>query len=691
MGVQLLARAVSLCCTALVLRRTPADVYGFVAGRLELLAALVLALSRDPLRGALQRFALPCIQPAINTAWLAPLLGAPLALAAALALACTAPAPALPLLLPALALFLAGLLLQLATEPLYAVLHAQLLYPLRARAETAALLPRALLPLALHFLPSLSRSPLPFAAADLAAALLSFLVLYLHLHSSSARRQYCFVSFSPLSPSAQSSPSFPYPHSPSLALAKPLLAQTVVKLFLTQGDRLIFSFIASPQDQGAFAVASNYGSILARLFLAPIEDSSKDFFAKSLPTNSKNARKQAKFLLKTVLRIYFYMSCILFAFAIPYLPLFVQFLGKNWSKQLVPILHYYIFYLSIMAYNGIAEAFVSSVADRHVLKSQNRLFVACSCISAASGWILVKYFHLGARGLVLMNAISLSIRFVWSARFVIKYFEADVNELMDSQDSIDSSDSDPSDSSSLLNIWDLKLLTIFSIFCGTLARSFSTKWSAGEIGDLKFLVLGIALGLVYIILGALFEKRFLLSLYQFRPKVKSNNSDLNHPLPIILTMPPPSRISLSRLNINLLAGLHTSRISRIAPVQPQIIQGTVNDATPIPPPNKAHGSYHWTFERLISVALVPLIAAPFAAGSVYPVVDAILASTLVIHSHSGFDSMLTDYIPKRIYPKTAKTAGILLKTATGLVLLGLYEFETNDVGITEMIRRVWQA
>jgi succinate dehydrogenase (ubiquinone) membrane anchor subunit len=39
---------------------------------------------------------------------------------------------------------------------------------------------------------------------------------------------------------------------------------------------------------------------------------------------------------------------------------------------------------------------------------------------------------------------------------------------------------------------------------------------------------------------------------------------------------------------------------------------------------------------LISVALIPLTIAPFTAGSLNPVTDSILAATIVIHSHIGF-------------------------------------------------------
>ena len=57
---------------------------------------------------------------------------------------------------------------------------------------------------------------------------------------------------------------------------------------------------------------------------------------------------------------------------------------------------------------------------------------------------------------------------------------------------------------------------------------------------------------------------------------------------------------------------------------------------PSPTPNPSHSSDHWSFERLLSVALVPLTVTPFNAGSIHPVTDAALGAALVLHSHIAF-------------------------------------------------------
>ncbi len=71
--------------------------------------------------------------------------------------------------------------------------------------------------------------------------------------------------------------------------------------------------------------------------------------------------------------------------------------------------------------------------------------------------------------------------------------------------------------------------------------------------------------------------------------------------------------------------------------------------------------------------------------------DAILCATILIHSHIGFESCVIDYFPKKRVPKTRALFWWGLRAATVLVGVGIYEFETNDVGLTEVIQRIWTA
>jgi succinate dehydrogenase (ubiquinone) membrane anchor subunit len=139
------------------------------------------------------------------------------------------------------------------------------------------------------------------------------------------------------------------------------------------------------------------------------------------------------------------------------------------------------------------------------------------------------------------------------------------------------------------------------------------------------------------------------------------------------------------------AAFHASQRKQILPPLPQSVEGTTNDPVPVPNPDYTHGSYHWSFERIVSAGLIPLTIAPFAAGSLNPVTDSILCALLVVHSHIGFESCVIDYFPKKRIPRVRAAANWLLRLATLATGVALYSFETNDVGVTEAVRRLWTA
>ncbi|KAL5485499.1 SDH4 [Sanghuangporus weigelae] len=123
-----------------------------------------------------------------------------------------------------------------------------------------------------------------------------------------------------------------------------------------------------------------------------------------------------------------------------------------------------------------------------------------------------------------------------------------------------------------------------------------------------------------------------------------------------------------------------------------IYRGTGNDPTPFPPSSKTHGSYHWAFERLLSGALVPITGAAFVTtGSQYPLIDALLGVSLVIHSHIGFESIRIDYIHPRKFPILGPIAKWAMRGLTAGAVYGVFMFNTNDIGLCELIARVWHA
>ncbi|KAI7900644.1 CybS-domain-containing protein [Cokeromyces recurvatus] len=115
-----------------------------------------------------------------------------------------------------------------------------------------------------------------------------------------------------------------------------------------------------------------------------------------------------------------------------------------------------------------------------------------------------------------------------------------------------------------------------------------------------------------------------------------------------------------------------------------------NNAIATHKPDRLHGSYHWDIERAASVALVPIIASQLALGA-SPVTDVLLGVVLPVHLHIGWDSCITDYFNARKSVILNKLmTGTLWLTTTGVVIAS-YQFNTNDIGLTAFISKLWGA
>ena len=72
---------------------------------------------------------------------------------------------------------------------------------------------------------------------------------------------------------------------------------------------------------------------------------------------------------------------------------------------------------------------------------------------------------------------------------------------------------------------------------------------------------------------------------------------------------------------------------KLIPPPPGGVVGTVNEAVKPPAPDYFHGSYHWDYERITAVSLIPLTMIPLygalSSGVTYPILDAALCLSLI--------------------------------------------------------------
>ena len=74
----------------------------------------------------------------------------------------------------------------------------------------------------------------------------------------------------------------------------------------------------------------------------------------------------------------------------------------------------------------------------------------------------------------------------------------------------------------------------------------------------------------------------------------------------------------------------------------------------------------------------------------HPHIDFALGIVLPLHCHLGLDCIITDYLPKRRVGFMHTIVKTTLGLSTVLSIYGLYKLNTEDVGITEYVKKVWK-
>lgn len=133
---------------------------------------------------------------------------------------------------------------------------------------------------------------------------------------------------------------------------------------------------------------------------------------------------------------------------------------------------------------------------------------------------------------------------------------------------------------------------------------------------------------------------------------------------------------------------------KLTPPPPGGVVGGFNDAFKPPEANHFHGSYHWDYERITAISLLPLTTIPMyvalSGGVVQPLLDAAMCTALLLHVQYGLTSCIIDYIPKRKFGIWHSIARSLLYGGCALGLYGIYDLETNNNGLVDLIGKLWK-
>lgn len=459
--IQVASRALTFIGNQFLLRFLSPSLLG-IAVQLELVSVTSLYFARESLRVALQRQPAAshdgkptpsapagkdnsgkASQTVVNLSYLAVLLGIGISTAFGYSYVRSAPGEVLesPYFDISFQIYATATLVELAAEPAFVVIQQKALYADRARAETSAAMARcfsACVVATLCHRRGLAPSILPFAVGQAAYALVLFILYLVPVLRLSRHEQFDLtprkLESKPAGPGAVDANYANFFQREVLTLAATMYMQSVFKLLLTQGDALILSFLSSLADQGAFALASNYGGLLARLVFQPVEESSRNTFGrllapapatdgtKSGATSQTNLREALHYLANT-LHFYLLMALPLVSVAPYVLPLVVRrIIGADWyTTSTASLLATYCYYIPLMAVNGILDAFVTSVATPTQLRAQSVWMLVFTAIYGVGAWAMLKKFELGAAGLVGANMVNMALRIIWSLDFLRRW------------------------------------------------------------------------------------------------------------------------------------------------------------------------------------------------------------------------------------------------------------------------------
>jgi oligosaccharide translocation protein RFT1 len=261
--LQVFTRLLTFTFNQLILRHTTPSIFGYATIQLELLSSTILFLSREGFRIALQRDRGE-IQRTVNLAYIPFVAGLVGGIVGCYGFWRGADDGVRELggFTSSIILYGVATAVELFVEPCFAVAQQMLLFRVRTLAEGIGVVARcAVTSVATIYFSHQGRleeyGALPFGLGQLAYAII---LAGVYLFVISKR-----VNLLPRRIQGENSGEAYIFHQPTLRLAVSVTGQSVFKHLLTEGDKLVLTFLTTPYTQGIYAVVSNYGTPQSKL------------------------------------------------------------------------------------------------------------------------------------------------------------------------------------------------------------------------------------------------------------------------------------------------------------------------------------------------------------------------------------------------------------------------------------------
>ncbi|ORX96611.1 Rft-1-domain-containing protein [Basidiobolus meristosporus CBS 931.73] len=341
--------------------------------------------------------------------------------------------------------------IELLFEPLYIIAQNKLLFKLRVSLEGSAVITRCVITLSLTILGAYITSRqgaqqgenvfgiLSFAIAQLCYStilLVGYVKYFLaHPFSPSSTKGSITDRLSqflprPITRTVHDHPTSQYFDPDQAKLGLTLTKQSLLKHVLTEGDKMLTSWLSIPYDQGIYAFVFNYGSLVPRILFQPVEETARLFFSRLLngsePANSGfSPSVLSARILATMIKFHIILGGFFIAFGSNYTHILIDMLaGATWSSTPAPrVLAFYCIYVPIMGVNGIVESFVQAVANPSEISRHNKAMIGFSVGFITAGVVFMKFLAAGAVGLVLANCFNLAMRIAWAWDFIHRFYK----------------------------------------------------------------------------------------------------------------------------------------------------------------------------------------------------------------------------------------------------------------------------
>ncbi|GMR50336.1 hypothetical protein PMAYCL1PPCAC_20531 [Pristionchus mayeri] len=216
----------------------------------------------------------------------------------------------------------------------------------------------------------------------------------------------------------------------SIKAVATLLAHSMLKQLLTDGSAFVMTFtrlLTLPQ-QAVYDSIERLGSLISRLLLAPLEESSFAYFSNAINNAKTSAFKQNTdshdVLVRTftaLLRDIILCGLVVSVFGVPYSGVAVSIYGGQMlvANGGAALLATYAVYILVIAINGVTEAFAFATMNVEQIFSHGGFLLLSSAVHLSLSYALCLQF--GAIGFILANMANMSVRIVYSWRHIGGY------------------------------------------------------------------------------------------------------------------------------------------------------------------------------------------------------------------------------------------------------------------------------